>query len=59
MSDKDFKQCLHKSDGYRYLFEKNGENHLPFCLWDNIKPYPTQQQDFDNCLNHLQTFDKR
>jgi hypothetical protein len=58
MGDNEFKQCLYNSDGYKYLKEKKG-NDLPYCLWDNIKPYPTQQQDFDNCFHHLQTYDKR
>ena len=58
MSNSDFKQCLFASDGYKFLIEKKGE-HIPYCLWDNLNPhrYPSQQEDFDNCLFHLHPYD--
>ena len=60
LNESDFKQCLYNSDGYKYLEGKKG-GPIPFCLWDNLNPnrYPSQQQDFDNCLYFLQTFDER
>ena len=61
MSNADFKKCLFESDGYKFLKEKNDAQPIPYCLWDNLNPnrYPTQQEDFDDCLLHLRALDRR
>ena len=61
MSNADFKKCLFESDGYTFLKEKNDAQPIPYCLWDNLNPnrYPTQQEDFDDCLLHLRALDRR
>ena len=60
LDEKEFKQCLFDSDGYKFLKEKKG-GEIPYCLWDNLNPkrYSSQQEDFDSCLYFLKTFDEQ
>jgi ABC-type dipeptide/oligopeptide/nickel transport system ATPase component len=50
--DDDFEQVLRITDGYVHLKEKNEGRDIPFLLWDNIQPYPSQIQNLISCLRN-------
>ena len=51
-ADDDFENVIRNSDGFKYLTEKNHGQEIPFCLWDNLRPYRTQINDFIRCLEN-------
>jgi hypothetical protein len=49
-SDKQFDEMFKEQYYYKYLKEKNGNSDIPYCLWNNISPYPNQDNNLSNCL---------
>ena len=58
-SDNDFKPILKNSEGYKYLKEKNQNIDVPYCLWDNIRPYPEQNAHLLACLENRRKIELR
>jgi hypothetical protein len=44
-SDVDFEKMLRKDDGFVFLKQANEGRDIPFCLWDNNKPFPSQTEN--------------
>lgn len=57
-ANDEFKRILLESNGYKYLVEQNNGSPIPFCLWDNFKPYQWQMENFEECLVKLATFEQ-
>ena len=57
-ANDEFKRILLESNGYKYLVEQNNGSPIPFCLWDNFKPYEMQNKNFEECLELLIPFEK-
>ena len=55
-SDTEFENILYSSDGYRHLLDKNFNVPIPYCLWDNFKPYLNQEEKLISGLNRLELF---
>lgn len=53
-----FREILLESSGYKYLVEQNNGAPIPFCLWDNFRPYQRQMENFEECLTRLLRFEK-
>jgi hypothetical protein len=51
-SDRDFDKMLKEQFYYKYLKEKNGNTDIPYCLWNNIHPYPNQDNNLLKCLEN-------
>ena len=47
---------MYSSDGYRHLLDKNFNVPIPYCLWDNFKPYLNQEEKLISGLNRLELF---
>jgi hypothetical protein len=51
-SDRDFDKMFKEQFYYKYLKEKNGNTDIPYCLWNNITPYPNQNNNLLKCLEN-------
>jgi hypothetical protein len=51
-SDKQFDKMLRAQCYYKYLKENNDNSDIPYCLWNNISPYPNQNNNLLNCLEY-------
>ena len=51
-SNDEFGIIMRNSDGYRYLVERNKGREIPFCLWDNTRPYNRQITNLIMCLEN-------
>ncbi len=49
-SDVDFEKMLRKDEGFVFLKQANEGRDIPFCLWDNKIPYPSQIENLIRCL---------
>ena len=60
LSTAEFRDVLLKTDGYTYLFKKNSNISIPFCLWDNLSNGSSsiQEENFVTCLQKLEPFGK-
>ena len=55
-SETEFENILYSSDGYKHLLDKNFNVPIPYCLWDNFKPYLNQEEKLISGLNRLELF---
>ena len=53
-----FERIFRKSDSYLNLVKKNNGRNIPFCLWDNLYPYPNQKRYFIKCINKCRKLTK-
>ncbi len=51
-SDRDFDKMFKEQFYYKYLKEKNDNTDIPYCLWNNITPYPNQDNNLLKCLEN-------
>jgi hypothetical protein len=58
-SDRDFDKMFKEQYYYRYLKERNGNTDIPYCLWNNITPYPNQNNNLLKCLENRKQIDTR
>ena len=57
-SNDEFDAILKKDLGYKLLKAQNGEQDIPYCLWDNVQPYDGQHEAFLQCLKNLRKVGK-
>ena len=56
-SDDEFRKTLYKSAGYRFLYEKNKNNHIPYVLWDNLHDYYViQESNLRSAINLVKPY---
>jgi hypothetical protein len=51
-SDQAFDKMFKEQRYYNYLKERNCNTDIPYCLWNNIHPYPNQNNNLLNCLEN-------
>ena len=51
-SDVQFDKILKNDLNYKYLKEKNNNQDIPYCMWDNITPEPSQNEKLLKCLEN-------
>ena len=60
-SDDDFDVILKdemRNPGYKLLKTQNGGQDIPYCLWDNVRPYDGQHEAFLHCFENLRKIDR-
>ncbi len=56
-SDRQFDKMFKEQYYYKYLKEKNCNTDIPYCLWNNITPYPNQNNNLLKCLENRKQID--
>jgi hypothetical protein len=51
-SDRQFDVMFKDQFYYKYLKERNENIDIPYCLWNNITPYPNQDNNLLKCLEN-------
>ena len=55
-SDTEFRSIFYETEAYKYLLLKNRDTRIPYCLWDNLRPYDGQETKLLDCLTNLEPF---